>query len=96
VAGGNSAASVPGVVELAPVFGNGGAGLAAEAARRTRRRGSTSPGLFPLHPGQAFSLHVWQVRVRRADGATVWAEALSEFALVVVTVKRERAAGPLA
>jgi hypothetical protein len=36
------------------------------------------------------------VRVRRADGATVWAEVLSEFALVVVTVKRERAAGPLA
>src|SRR5664279_2064967 len=61
MAGGNSAESVPGVVELAPVFGNGGAPASRRRLRaRTRRRGSTSPGLFPLHPDRRFRYTFWE------------------------------------
>ena len=64
VAGGNSAGSVPEVVELAPVFGNGGASLAAAAARPYPTPRVDVARTISVTPRPAFSLHVWEVRVR--------------------------------
>jgi hypothetical protein len=71
VAGGNSAGSVPGVVELAPVFGNGGAGLAAAAARPYPTPRVDVARTISVTPRPAFPLHVREERGALVGGASL-------------------------
>ena len=90
MAGGNSAGSVPGVVELAPVFGNGGA----PASRRRLRAvpdaaGRRRPDYFRYNPTGVF------VTCLGSAGALVGGASLAAGGRASPGAFSAAAAGPL-